>query len=157
MHSPGPGGIALSMPALTSAVPTGPQPYTASVLACFCLECLCFSNKWVAGSCPGLKADSFLCLASLGVLSVLYSSCRRTGFPSWHGPHPVTHASFSLCHFPLSPLDVGLSPSTFLDLRSSWFFPAHRHFLLQLFHFRRKYLCHLSAPSHCPDVIMYIL
>lgn len=127
------------MPALISAILMGPQPPTASILDCFCLDCLCFSTKWMGCFCPGLKEDSFLHLSCWEIFRVLYSSCRRTGFL----PSPPPFIPLSAHPLRLSPLDVVLRTSTFPELHPSWVF------LLQLFNTQME----VSLSSVCPILL----
>lgn len=146
-HCPGPGGIASSVPALIFAVPTALNPtQPASWIVFVSSLCVSPAGGWVA-SAPGLKQILFHIFHVWE--SLVFRAPAAEGLAFRHGWCPITHTSFSLCHFPLSPLEVVLSPSTFLELCTSRFFPVRRHFLLQLFHTQMD----ISLSSICPILL----
>lgn len=110
--------------------PAGPRPHTASPWMLW--PRLSVFSKWTGGLCPGLKADSILHLSHLGIISALQRDWLS--FVAW---------SFSLCFFPLPPLEVVFSSSSFLELHTSWFPPAPP--------------CHSSHNSHCSLSVIYSL
>lgn len=125
-----------------------PSTLRASILGCFCLDCLFLQQVdwWLL---PWAESRFFFTSAMLGnpqgsVLQLqkdwLSSMARAPSSPPTH-------------HFPcvtfLLPLHVVLSPSTFLKLHPSWVFPAPYHSLLQLFNPQME----VSLSSICPILL----
>lgn len=123
VHSLGPGGPAVLTPAVISACSVGPWPQTTGSLDCCCLDCPCFSDRWLGVVCHGLKVESFLHLPRWGSLRALFSSGGGLAFLLSRGHTFITHRSFALCHLPFL-----LLPG--FDL---FWLPGPPHFLVSTF------------------------
>lgn len=110
--------------------PAGPWPHTASPWMLL-PRLSVFSNKWTGGFCPGLKADSFLQLSHLGIISALQRDWLS--FVAW---------SFSLCSF------LYLLLKWFSALPASWSCILPGSLLLAR---------HSSHSSHCSLSVIYSL